>query len=197
MFLVETYLIISSAADEDGRKDDEHYKTGKFFPWLLTRLKLLRKKKNKEGGQRRKKTENLHLQQCIIRSVDCKGTSFSLDEVLNILVRKLWTLDKKSLIFSCFLILIMKCCVYLTSCLCWLCDSKQSSLTLVWITESITRKFTVAGEKDFDDRYRHIHHSPLKSHSLAHTERISSLLRNCLPASSIGPLASSDRALHK
>ena len=47
----------------------------------------------------------------------------------------------------------MKCCVYLTSCLCWLCDSKQSSLTFVWITESITRKFTVAGEKDFDDRY--------------------------------------------
>lgn len=131
MFLVETYLIISSAADEDGRKDDEHYKTGKFFPWLLTRLKLLREKKNKEGGQRRKKTENLHLQQCIIRSVDCKGTSFSLDEVLNILVRKLWTLDKKSVIFSCFLILIMKCCVYLTSCLCWLCDSKQASLTFV------------------------------------------------------------------
>ena len=91
----------------------------------------------------------------------------------------------------------MKCCVYLTSCLCWLCNSKQSSLTFVWITESITRKFTVAGEKDFDDRYRHIHHSPLKSYSLAHTERISSLLWNCLPASSIGPLASSDRAVHK
>jgi len=32
MFLVETYFIISSAADEDGRKDDEHYKTRKSFP---------------------------------------------------------------------------------------------------------------------------------------------------------------------
>lgn len=32
MFLVETYFIISSVADEDGRKDDEHYKTRKSFP---------------------------------------------------------------------------------------------------------------------------------------------------------------------
>jgi len=76
-------LTLDKPMDEKQTKTDvkttNTTKPGSLF--LLTRLKLLRKKRNKSEKKRgakekrRKKTENLHLQQCIIRSVDCKGTT--------------------------------------------------------------------------------------------------------------------------